>query len=251
MFQSAQGQTRSSHVAVHLIHLVKMTNLDVHYTTIDPAFTGLLFTCKCQHAACSMYNVQVYAFIGSEGCFSFKTEADKCICSRCHHKVGPIEGVTLNNCQWSYKGELNSGGIRESAPKVTTSYYHLLEIEPFSWSWLQISIHSLDGETPAPRKRSRQSESESEDSTAVREEMRVSAIEPRQSMLKLQPPGFPSLDAIREDVQRKQEIIDILKAETKHKEKEKRTLEEKVRKMREEVRVTQVERLKKSKASST
>lgn len=139
--------------------------------------------------------------------------------------------------------------MKSSGRKVAHSSYRLIEIEPYSWNWLRLSVSPLEGFSVPPRKRSRQSDSGEEEST-TKEEARPSVIEPRQSLLKLQAAGFPSLDTIRDDVQRKQEIIDILKAETKHKEKEKKSLEDKVRKLREEVSNRQVERLKKAKHSN-
>ena len=221
-----------------------MNHPDLHYTTVDPSESGLYFKCICMQSECPLKDVPAYAHIGSTGNFSFKTESEKCICSRCHQIVGQVLGVILNQCQWSFKGELKEGGIRESDPKAAHSNYNLVEIEQFSWSWLHLKVSPLEGFAAPPRKRSRHSE-ESEESAVVKEEYRQSVIEPSQNMLVLQTAGFPSLETIREDVQRKQEIIDILKAETRHKEKEKQTLEEKVRKLREEV-----ERLRKAKGTN-
>lgn len=226
-----------------------MTSPDLHYTTVDPSVPGLFFECKCLQPDCSMKNVPVYAFIGSQGSFSFQTETEKCVCSRCRKNIKEITGVALNHCQWSFQGELVEGGMKTSGSKVAHSTYRLMEIEPFSWSWLHLSVSPLEGFSVPPRKRSRQSDSGGEEST-TREEPRPSVIEPRHSLLKLQAAGFPSLDTLRDDVQRKQEIIDILKAETKHKEKEKKSLEDKVRKLREEVGSRQVERLRKAKHSN-
>ena len=226
-----------------------MTSPDLHFTTVDPSIPGLFFECKCLQSDCAMKNVPVFAFIGAQGSYSFQTETEKCVCSRCRKKISQVIGVALNQCKWSYQGELVEGEMKTSGPKVAHSSHRLMEIEPYSWSWLHLSVAPLEGFSVPPRKRSHQSESGGEES-GVKEETRPSAIEPSQSLLKLQAAGFPSLETIRDDVKRKQEIIDILKAETKHKEKEKKSLEDKVRKLREEVRYRQVERLKKAKHSS-
>ena len=184
-------------------------------TTVDTSKEGLYLVWRCGNEECRAKGGEKYAFVGVEGAFDVVEEGRRVGCSWCKRDIGETVRILLRKCRWSYRGMLTSEEERISGESATPSDIELDEIHQFDWKWLKISVRPLHSLPPIKRRRS----SDSPD-----------------------PPTFQTtaaanlnLEEIREDVRRKQEIIDILKSEMKAKEREKRELEEKVHRMREEV----------------
>lgn len=188
-----------------------------HLTSVDTLREGLYLVWRCDHPACAVQGGEKYAFLGCDGVYDLlKTTV---ICGWCRMNKGQVVRVLLRKCRWSYRGELCNGESKFVAENATPGDVDLSDMNAETWRSVHMTITPLCIIPPIKRRRS----SDSCDFTSQ------SAAPVAEAHL--------SIEEAREDLKRKQEIVDILKSEMKVKEKEKQGLIERIQKMREEVEI--------------